>query len=221
MGAIRNSCACVALGLLVSGCWNTAAPDQSARARMEQTMAEARVASRECREAVVMKSDYVELKKKLFMSLDITEIPSQYLTDPSFPTKKQIADLHKLYGDLQACRKIMLDRVSTWNPFVIANMVELFSSMDKIRVEGVSGKLSWGQYHQAMQTLAAQNKLKLSEDARTAASAENQDQFATEQRQRAAAAMQQWTYQQQLLNKMNPRLPLISCNYIGNIPTCI
>src|SRR2546423_1421171 len=221
MGAVRrNSCARIVLGTLVAGCWNTAAQNERPRARMEQVMADARVASRECREAVLTKPDYVELKTKLFMSLDTSEIPSQYLTDRSFPTKKQTADLFKLYGDLQACRKIMLDRVSTWHPFVIANMVELFVSTDKTRIEGISGKLSWGQYHQTMQDLVAQNKLRLTEDARTAANTQNQDQFAIEQHQRPAAAMQQWVYQQLLLNK-NGQLPVITCSYLGATATCI
>ena len=99
-------------------------------------------------------------------------------------------------------------------------MLEFFSDADKLYVEAVSGKLSWGQLNQAHHTLTTQYKARLTEDARIAANVQDQHQFAIEQHQRAAAAMQQWAYQQQLLNKMN-QTRMITCNYIGNTATCM
>jgi hypothetical protein len=214
----RNSCACVVLGLLVSGCWNTA--EQYETARLQQ-MADTRATTRECVEAILVKPDYTELKTKLYISFDNPQVPSPYLTDTSFPTKKQIADLYKVYEELRGCRKIMLDWSSKMHPYIFANMLELFSNNDRDWAEAVSGKLSWGQFNRARQTVVAQNRSRLTEDARTAINSRDQHQFEIEQRQRAAAAMQQWAYQQQLLNKMNPQLPLITCNYIGNTATCM
>ncbi len=225
MRAVRNCCACMVLSLLVCGCWTTTAPDPSAgpdpavRARLEQVAAEARAANRGCLEAALAKPDYAELRTKLYLSLEEAEIPSQYLTDPSFPTKKQIADLYKWHADLQGCRKVMLDRVAKWLPFVIANMVEMYAESDRLYTEAVSGRLPWGQFNEARKALADRNKARLAEDARAGANAQDKQQFAAEQRERAAAAMQQWTQRQQQLNKIR-QTRMITCSYAGTVPTC-
>jgi hypothetical protein len=136
---------------------------------------------------MMSRPDYRELRTKLYFSLDDTEMPSQYRTDPSFPTKKQIADLYKWHTDVQGCRKVFLDRIEKWLPFVIANYAELYAEIDGLFVEAVSGKLSWGRFNEARKAASDRNKIRLADDARASANAQDKQQFAAEQRERAAA----------------------------------
>jgi len=167
------------------------------------------------------------LKTKLYLSNEIMQMPLQYLTDQTRPTKAEVLDLYKAYGDVQNCRKIYLDGAAATPPFFLATFVESYSASDRVWAEAVAGKLTWGKFNEARKAIAAETQSKLAEaDVKIRGQLQGQHQFEMEQRQRVAEAMQQWSYQQQQLmqnqqaiNALNgPRT--INCNYYGSTAHC-
>ena len=181
-----------------------------------------------CLQEVVSKPEFAGLSKKVYLNTDSrASYPLEYLTNQAKPTKAEIADLYKLHGEIQECRKIALDGVSAMHPLYLATLVEYFSDGDRLWADAASGKLTWGKFNEARQALTTQYRAKLTEaDARVRGELQEQHQFELEQRQRAAAAMQQWAYQQQQLYQQQQmvdavnRPRMINCNYSGNTAQC-
>src|SRR5262245_8302518 len=171
---------------------------------------------------------YAGLAKKMYLDPDLNRsMPVQYLTDESKPTKTEIADLYRLHADVQACRKILLDAASKVHPLILTALIESFTDNDRVWAEAASGKLTWGQFNEARERLALQATVKMTEvEGQIDAQLQRRDQFDVQQRQRAAAAMEQWTSQQQQLYRQHrvadvARQPrLINCNYAGDAANC-
>ena len=74
------------------------------------------------------------------------------------------------------------------------------TKLDKLWGEFTSGRMTWGNFNQQRQSIGTQNNQQINE-ARTmiASQLQNQHQYEMAQRQRAIASMQQWAYQQQVL----------------------
>lgn len=154
-------------------------------------------------------------------------IPLEMLTDPSKPTKDEIKDLYRLHNDVQQCRKVLLDGMAKYHPLAVMTFVEGFTEADKLSIEATTGKLSWGHINQRRKDQYVQLRARLTQvDQQIAAQLNNQHQFEVEQRQRAAAAFQQWAYQQQALAQQQQlinaatRPTITNCNYGGGIMTC-
>ena len=119
------------------------------------------------------------------------------LTDTSRPTKEEIRLLYKVYGDAQECRKILLDGVAKTHPFVLLTFVGSFAESDKLWAEATGGKLAWGTFNQRRKDISTQTQTNMVQaNMQIASQLQNQHQFEIDQRQRAAAAMEQWAYQQ-------------------------
>ena len=98
---------------------------------------------------------------------------------------------------------------------------------DKLWVEAVSGQLTWAQFNQGRRDLTTEAATKMARaDSQINAGLQNQHAIEIEQRQRAAAAFQQWSYQQQVLQQQQQiinvinRPTTINCNYVGNNAQC-
>jgi hypothetical protein len=214
------------LGIVV--CLSACTGAQMQAARMQKTTVATVAEAKSCVDNVYAKPEYASLEKRLFLTSDPTaQIPLEYLTDKSKPTKPEIADLYKVHSDTQPCRKIALDGMAAVHPLIVATLVDSYSATDRLWVDAVSGKLTWGAINESRQTLINEYRGKLTEaGARIEAQLQNQHQFELEQRQRAAAAMQQWAYQQQqlyqnqqMINALN-RPHTINCNYLENTAQC-
>ena len=136
----------------------------------------------------------------MFLSVDAPSAPLQYLTDNTRPTKKDISDIYKLHADEQRCRKVLLDASSNISPAHAAIIINVYAASDKLWAEFTSRRMTWGKFNSERQAIGQQARQQQAElGMRVVSQLQNQNQFELEQRQRAIAAMQQWAYQQQVL----------------------
>ena len=171
---------------------------------------------------------YANLARKMYLDPDLDRsMPVEYLTDESKPTQTEIADLYRLYADVQACRKILLDAAAKVHPLILTALIESFSENDRVWAAAAAGKLTWGQFNEARERLALQATVKMTEvEGQIDSQLQGRDRLEVQQRQRAAAAMEQWTSQQQQLYRQHrvadaARQPhLINCNYAGDAANC-
>jgi hypothetical protein len=151
----------LAIATGVAGCSTGA---QIEAARMVKTARTTVAESKSCLGAAYSKPDYAKLKTKLFLNTDTVQVPLEYLTDHSKPTKAEIADLYKLHADIQDCRKIALDGMAAVHPLIVAAMVESFSASDKLWADTASsGNVTWGKFNEARQGIAVQLQGKLTQ----------------------------------------------------------
>jgi hypothetical protein len=195
-------------------------------ARMQQVAAATGASVKLCGEAISQNPEYQPLRAKSYFGFG-DNFPLRMLNDQSRPTKREIDLLYKMHGDMQECRKIELDGVAKIHPLVLSTYIETYAEIDKLLADATAGKLSWAQFNQGWKDGATRMQQRMVQgNAQIASQLQNQHQFELEQRQRAAAAFQQWAYQQQALavqqqaiNAAN-RPRTINCNYYGNTATC-
>jgi hypothetical protein len=155
----------------------------------------------------------------------------QYLTDKALPTKQEIAAVYKLHADIQPCRKIVLEGAAKTSAGHGAVLIGSFSASDKLWVEFASGHMTWGKFNSERQSIIQQSAQQQAEvNTRIASQLQNQHQVEIEQRQRAAAAMQQWAYQQQVLENQRQAITAqrdaaatankINCTFFSNMMSC-
>ncbi|HKA70923.1 MAG TPA: hypothetical protein VKE26_03910 [Xanthobacteraceae bacterium] len=154
-------------------------------------------------------------------------MPVQYLTDDAKPTRAEIADLYRLHAEVQACRKVLLDAASKVHPLILTALIESFAENDRVWAQAAAGKLTWGQFNEARERLALQATAKMTEvEGQIDSQVHGRAQFEAQQRQRAAAAMEQWTSQQQQLYRRDrmadaARQPrMINCDFSGDAANC-
>lgn len=137
---------------------------------------------------------------------------------------KSIFAVHSAFGP---CRKIRLEAANEISPLLVAPFADRYALTDAAYLGLVERKLTWGEFFRAIE--AARVETKKQYDAVSAQVRRGLEQSHTAevaQRQRAAAAINQWTYQQQvlaqqqqMLNTMNaPRTT--NCQYIGAQLNC-
>jgi hypothetical protein len=212
----------VAIAILaVSGC--TAAQVESSR--MQKVVAETKTSGQACTQTISNNPQYAPLASKTALGTD--QYSLEMLTNKSIPSKSEIALIYKLYGDIQGCRRIILDGLSKVHPLAVAPAIESFNESDKLWAELASGKLTWGKFNEDRKTGATQLTLKLNQAGQQIdAQLQNQHQLEIEQRQQAAAAIQQWSYQQQALANQRAAInaanrPIMTnCNYTGTTANC-
>jgi hypothetical protein len=125
-----------------------------------------------------------------------TKFPLQMLNDKTSPTKQEIALLYDIYGEMQDCRKIALDGVAKMHSLYLLTLVEAYSASDKLWADVTAGRLTWGAFNEARRNNVTHFQAKLIQaDTQVSSQLQNQHQVEVQQRQRAAEAFQQWSYQ--------------------------
>jgi hypothetical protein len=193
---------------------------------MQATAAETDAFGRACIQKAADKPEYAPLKSKTVLSLD-SQIPLQMLNDKTSPNKQEIALLYRVYGDLQDCRKIFLDGASKTHPLILLTLVEGYANSNKLWAQTTAGRLTWGQFNEGRKDNLTQNQQKMVQaNMQISSQLQNQHQSEMEQRQRAAAAFQQWAAQQQQMALQQQaidaanRSRTINCTYSGNTAQC-
>ena len=210
---------------LLSAC-ATGAQQQSNQ--LAQVKAETMSAGKDCYDGIYAKPDYAHLKTKMFLSTSGTA-PLQYLTDSTRPNKNEIADLYKLHADVQACRKIFLTGMGRYHPALVNVAVQSYDATDKLWAEFTKGRMTWGNFNKENHAITVRTNQQTGEvETMIASQLQNEHQYEMEQRQRAAASLQQWAYQQQVLENQRLQVmaqghdaamaamrpsPVITCNY--------
>jgi hypothetical protein len=122
------------------------------------------------------------------------------LNDGTKPNKKEISLLYDVFGEMQGCRRIALEGVSKISPLIVLALVEGYSDSDKIWAQATSGKLTWGQFNESRKSTSTQTQAKLIQaNAQIVSQLQGQHQLEMAHRQRAIESVQQWVYQQQVL----------------------
>jgi len=226
---------CAILAVWLSGC-GTAVPVEPVQAQKvvvpapasaPQT-AQVAAAGESCTAQPYSRRHYARLAKRMYLDPDLNRsMPVQYLTDESKPTRAEIADLYRLHAEVQACRKVLLDAASRVHPLILTALIESFAENDRIWAQAAAGKLTWGQFNEARERLALQATAKMTEvEGQIDSQVQTPAQFEAQQRQRAAAAMEQWTSQQQQLYRRDrmadaARQPrMINCDFSGDAANC-
>jgi hypothetical protein len=199
---------------------------QREAARMQAVTAETVASGRACIQNVADKPEYAPIKSKTVLSPD-PQFPLQMLNDKTSPNKQEISLLYRVYGDFQDCRKIVLDGVSRAHPLMLLTVVEGYADSDKLWAQATGGGLTWGQFNEGRKNTATQTQEKLIQaNMQIGSQLQNQHQSEMEQRQRAAAAFQQWAAQQQQIALQQQaidaanRSRTINCTYSGNTAQC-
>jgi len=230
LGRTKPGSAAILLSVVLLSACSTGAQQQAAQ--IQQTETQTGVGVRDCIDGVMAKPDYAHLKTKMFVSSDATATPPlEYLSDNSHPTKSEIADIYKYYSDIRPCRKIALEGEARVHPARVNALVTGYDATDKLAVEFVSGRMTWGNFNQQRASIIVQMRQQLREaQSMIASQLQNQHQFELAQRQRASESLQRWAYQQQVLENQriaamsaaasNQSPIIIPCGYNGSYFDC-
>jgi hypothetical protein len=143
-----------------------------------------------------------------------------HLADTTFPSGQDRQDLIAYHTATLPCRTQMLDDYKRFAPRLAAVQREYFDILDVIYLRLAEGSTSYGEANRAKAELDTLYERAWQE----AVTAMDRDLAAAQQaelQQRAAAAMalQQWSYQQQVLNSLN-RPTTTNCSVTGGFINC-
>ncbi len=202
--------------LFLPGCTGA----QMENMRMQKVAENMKVTAAACLQKVTQNPEYAPLLSKTYFGTD-GQFPLQMLTDKNAPTKHEISLLYAVHGDIQVCRKEVLDGAANMHPLILLALIEGYTAGDKLTADATTGKLTWGQINEGRKQILMQTQAKLIQAGMQISShLENQHELELEHRQRAVEAFQQWQYQQQVLANQQqlisaanqPRLNTIHCS---------
>jgi hypothetical protein len=213
---VRAACACV-VAALVAAC----SAAQVETLRMRSVAIETVAQTRTCADAITSKPRYADLGTKTHFGRFDT-IPDYKLTDARLLTRQDSIALLALYAEAQECRRVMLEGAVRMHPLFVTIFIEGFAASDRIYAEAIFGRITWGQFNEALRRVGLQAQARFERaEAIIAANGQNPD-FDNEQRLIAAQAFDQWLNQQRLLagrqRTIAPTdggLRSISCKYVG------
>ena len=198
---LRRRGACAALIILLSAALLSACATgaQQQATRWQEATSAAVADNQACYTTIFQKPDYAHLSTKALLNPNSDQM-LRMLTDNSRPTKQEIADLYKLHADVQKCRKVAIEGAAKIHPAYVTVFAAAFTNNDKRYVELVSGRMTWGKFNTESKTASEQIRQQFAAvDMQIKSELQNEHQFELAQRQRAAASLQQWAYQQQVL----------------------
>ncbi len=151
----------------------------------------------------------------------------QAQTNTAKVTPAEVRDIFTLHNAIGECRKIRLEAAGQISPLLVAPLAERYAREDAAYAALVERKATWGEFFRAREIARVDTKRQYDEAVVTLQRGLQQSHAAElGRRQQAAYAIQQWTYQQQVLsqqqqmiNAMNqPRMT--NCQYIGSQLNC-
>jgi hypothetical protein len=213
---VRVACVCVVAALLAA-C--TAA--QVETFRMRSVAIETLTQALACGSEITSRPQYADLGTKMHFGRG-DSIPPQKLADTRLLTRDDSIALLTFYIETQRCRRIILEGAVRMHPLVVTVFIDWFAASDRVYAEAILGRITWGQFNQALKELGLQTQVRLQQaDALIAANAQN-PQFDNEQRLIAMQAFERWVNQQRVLatrqRAISPNdhgLSSIRCTYVG------
>jgi hypothetical protein len=212
---VRAVCVCV-LAALVAAC--TAAQVETLRVR--SAALETVVAASACMAGVTSKPRYADLATKTHLGPG--DIPPHKLADARLLTREDSRTLLFYFSQMQECRLVTLEKATSVHPLVVTILIEWFAGSDRIYAEAIFGRLTWGQFNEALRRLGRRTQARLQQaEAIIAANPQNAD-FDNEQRLIAIQAFERWTGTQYVLASRRRAIAMadgalstIRCNYVG------
>ena len=156
----------------------------------------------------------------LYKSFPPPPVSLAHLADTTLPSEQDRQDLIAYHAATLPCRTQMLDDYKRFAPSLATVQREYFDILDVIYLRLAEGSISYGEANRAKVELDGIYERAWQEAITTI----NRDLMAAqhaELQQRAAAAMalQQWSYQQQVLNSLN-RPTTTNCALTGGFINC-
>jgi hypothetical protein len=206
-----------AVAALTAAC--TAAQVESMR--MRGVAIEIVVAANTCMAGITSKPRYADIGTKTHFGSG--DIPAHKLADARLLTREDSRALLYLFAEAQECRLIALEGATRMHPLVVTIFIEWYAASDRVYAEAIFGRLTWGQFNQALKEIGLQAQARFQQaDALIAANAQNPQQFENEQRLIAIQAFERWVNTQYVLvsrrRAIAPQdggLRSIRCNYVG------
>ena len=184
------------------------------------------VATKACIAGVYVNPRYAELRSRLHLNPDTTPSLAE-LSDSDSPTTADVEAIFAAHEDLQKCRQIAIEGATQIDQRYVALLVENFRRTDEIMLGLVQGELTWGGANQKIEELQAwgkQEQAKLSAEIASTLELSHEQELA--QRARISSALQQWSFQQQLLSNQRDaigamnRPHTLNCRYVGPTVSC-
>lgn len=209
---------------LVAGACATTAEREATRIRA--SLQESQPALEACTSRLHSAPQYAVIGSKLVVwDGEPTLAQQTNATKATADEAQMLLELHEQY--LAPCRRARLEAagkgVSAWVPLI----VDAYTKQDAVFAEVVKGKVTYGDANRQLMAIKAEGRTKFEAVNREVVGAlEKSHNTELARRQAAAASMQQWIYQQQVLlqnqqmiNAMNqPRVT--NCQYVGAYLSC-
>jgi len=144
------------------------------------------------------------------------------MTDDTKINAKEKEAIFKVREHTDRCKQDLLSALSGVATAYAPSFLDIWAKSDKMTVELVKKKITWGDYNvskaEAIAEFARQNQI-ITAEINRGLSQQHQQEMAS--RQHFFDQMQQWSYQQQVLNALNrPSVSTTNCNSFGNNTNC-
>lgn len=202
--------------LFVDACATTA---QRQAQQIGAATREAGAQAKACTAAVLAKPEYTQL---LAHSVDLAaaQFTMAQLTDETRISSDEARLFGTRHDDLGLCRARFLTALSAARPDIVPILIADYTKGDAIAVQLVERRITWGEWARQLQALSSDAHQQLATaDRELIASLNASNQAELAQRQAAAAALLQWSAQQQMINAVN-RPVQTTCNTVGGFTNC-
>ena len=173
-----------------------------------------------------IKKEDVYLRANQFAILDLNDPDAVIkMTIDRFATESEKNDLLQLHSLITVCRKQILENLAKVHPDFTALMAKAFAEGDENLVHIMKNDMTLGEANEVTNKRLSDFQSEWNSVAKNIAQQLNSAHLSELQdRQRAAAAMQQWSYQQQLINSLNRPVinkpVMTNCQQFGNTVNC-
>jgi hypothetical protein len=224
LGEAMRTLALVIVLFALGGCATQA---QSEYERMGQAAAKAKANGQACLRQLTASAEYQEVGP-LLPPFDGTLPSIELRNNRSVPSPDQSQTLMRLYnGHIRPCRDAATADISAVHPAYASVNTEVNAVWDEGYAKLTNREVTWGAFAAFDAALTAEQRKRISEASqRIVGNLQTQHAGEIQQRQAAAAAFQQFAYQQQvilqnqqMINAMNqPRMT--NCQYVGTYLNC-
>jgi len=217
MGGRQKLRLCFIVGVLsVAGC-ATAAQRQAQHAAVGVHLALGQMKT--CVRSVADNPQYASLLVHT-PNLDTGQHTMAQLTDETVPTAEEARLFAKRYDDVNICRSHFLTALSSARPDLVPVFADAYAKSDGVAVQLVERKITWAAAARSSDQSIAHLRRQLEDANQTwIANLEAENQAELAQRRAAAAAVMQWSQQQQMINAIN-RPVTTNCNRFGSMVNC-
>jgi len=174
-------------------------------------------------------------KSDLFKRLDQTLIfaPNDARSIQKMAIKRNATDREKKdileYRSINvACKKAILEEMGQAHPIFVNLLATWFAESDERTLKLINDEITLGEANQFVAKLIPRRMQRWrAADYQIWQDLQSADHYASRGRATAAAALQRWSYQQQLLNQNQQMISAINspsianCRFIGNTVNCI
>jgi len=209
--------------LAVMGC----APHAQKQVRHIETQLKHAISQNEHCQAWLKQSDVYERLEKIFILNEDDSDKARKLLVERNAVESEKQDLVRLNNLAAVCRKNNLQNFGRVHPDFVALLAQWYAQDDELMLELLKDEISIGKANEIGANRMAERKTQSKDaGARISQQLETSHQAEPADRQRAAAAMRQWNYQQTLIWETqqmsnSTSIPTVTnCEYLGNSIRC-